>query len=633
MKNTIKICLYIACMCFYSIANAAIHTVTVNEDGSFTPSTIGIYEGDTVKWIFPTGKSGSIAPVNIMRNPQGLINPGGLPVGAILNPPNEPNAQCDDFKEYHPLNSFDFTGPMERAPAGIFSLGKNVCPRRADFGLNGRIDGDFSKEYVCKGTNPDTGLPLDPVFDSQVDEQILENPAIMGVLLRFQWNELLPEWKRNNPNASNQGWDLIDSSYDWRRLDLEIERVVKAGKMYSIAIKAGQEGTPEWLFSGKKRGPLGLKARVPGEVKQGLGLKEVRLADTHITPQELNNRTGQLCSNKLISFGNPTHVKYIKHYNNMLIAVANHIKKKNAWYQALAYVKPSGANLHSHENRLPKNCFATCATCNTKILAKHDYTPQGLYDFYAKQFLTISTNFPNKDMSYMLIANGFPRIASRNNYLGCERFEQNCIPWTPNTSPTVFEQSNEILDIGVRNYGASFAVQHNGLKRVVPPSGFVVGAGDSGQITGFQTVNFNGDVVDKATLDDAMQNAWNESRGVFIEAYEKILLETMGAGKTMIPLDTRGNTPNRTLMTWNNMLKARRNGRIILFNPQQPRNPILTPNLPKFKSNIYEHKFSATNLIQAQLNSGSITLNYVDPARCQNVSRAILRNYGTIIIK
>ncbi len=84
-----------------------------------------------------------------------------------------------------------------------------------------------------------------------------------------------------------------------------------------------------------------------------------------------------------MELGSPADPNYRLHYFNLLKAAARHIRERNAWYRALAYVKPSGANLFSHENRLPNNCEAQCEVCNPQVWAEQgDYTPTALYEFY-----------------------------------------------------------------------------------------------------------------------------------------------------------------------------------------------------------------------------------------------------------
>ena len=45
------------------------------------------------------------------------------------------------------------------------------------------------------------------------------------------------------------GPGTADASFDFTILDREVGKAVKNGKLYSLAIKAGDDGTPAWLFT------------------------------------------------------------------------------------------------------------------------------------------------------------------------------------------------------------------------------------------------------------------------------------------------------------------------------------------------------------------------------------------------
>jgi hypothetical protein len=130
-----------------------------------------------------------------------------------------------------------------------------------------------------------------------------------------------------------------------------------------------------------------------------------------------------------------------------------HIKSRADWYRALAYIKPSGANLFTHENRLPKRCSPGCV-CNTQIFAQHGYTPSGLYAFYQAQTALLAAEFPNKTISYALIQEGFPLVSNAGAY------EQSDGTSSGGPLPEGTEQTQTIIDNGQAAYGLSYAVQH-----------------------------------------------------------------------------------------------------------------------------------------------------------------------------
>lgn len=117
-----------------------------------------------------------------------------------------------------------------------------------------------------------------------------------------------------------------------------------------------------------------------------------------------------------VSLGAPWHPRYKAHYFALLRATADHLKTRASWYNALASVKPSGANLFTAENRLPGGCFDPLC-CTDQVWADADYTPDYLAGFYAEQLDVIAEAFPGKTMSYALIQAGFPRINRAGEYL------------------------------------------------------------------------------------------------------------------------------------------------------------------------------------------------------------------------
>ena len=85
---------------------AATHVVTVNLDGSFSPTRVEILSGETVEWHL-ADRTDTIIPVN--------LNAAGQP-------------DCTLPRPYDPKDPNEFTGPMPRAVSGIFSLSDEELP-------------------------------------------------------------------------------------------------------------------------------------------------------------------------------------------------------------------------------------------------------------------------------------------------------------------------------------------------------------------------------------------------------------------------------------------------------------------------------------------------------------------------
>ena len=64
-----------------------------------------------------------------------------------------------------------------------------------------------------------------------------QDPSLTGVFIRLLWSEL-----QKAPGTA-------DSSFDFMVLDREMNQAVKNGKVFSLSIKAGDDGTPLWLFT------------------------------------------------------------------------------------------------------------------------------------------------------------------------------------------------------------------------------------------------------------------------------------------------------------------------------------------------------------------------------------------------
>ncbi len=449
---------------------AATHLVKVNADGSFSPAVIVISSGDTVEWTL-NGPGDSIIPVTWD--------------GRSSN-------YCSAIKPY---SSTDFAGPMPEAPGGIFTLtpldfGLVVEPARSTCSSGLAPRAVAGAEMLCRGAV--SGATMDATW---------QDPSLTGVFIRLLWNDV-----QVAPGTA-------DASFDFTVLDREMNQAVKNGKLFSLGIKAGDDGTPSWLFTN--------------------GVTALSLQDSGSDGDEPG------CGSRM-TLGNPTEIAYQNRYFDLLRKVASHIKSRADWYRALAYIKPSGANLFTHENRLPKRCEPGCV-CNTEVFAQNGYTPAGLYGFYQAQTDLLVSELPGKTMSYALIQDGFPRI---NNSGAYERSDGTS---SGGALPGGTEQTQAILDNGQASHGLLFAVQHNGLnpKRTdgcltnlnAPgcPNRWVLQEGREGQVTGWQTTNAE-KVANPADTDSALQNALDNSQGVFVELYEERYWEAVRqpSGRTMV---------------------------------------------------------------------------------------------------
>jgi hypothetical protein len=500
MRQRILLAAAIACTCDLiglTLAAAATHRVQFGADGSFSPAVVTIRSGDTVEWTFAA-------------RTQSVVSASA--------PASAPNV-CPVPSAFPREGEAGFAGPMPFAPSGVFSLapledrglrvGTGACPGGRGMTVNGAT--------ICA-----TGPALTTMEDTWAD------PNTTGVFIRLLWNGL-----QTAPGVA-------DSDFDFTDLDREVTQAVRHGKVYSLAIKAGAEGTPDWIFSTEANG----RPR-PGN---GGGVTRLQLQDAGSSPDR-----NAACGPRM-TLGSPTDPAFQKLYFDMLTKVAAHLRSRADWYRALAYIKPSGANLFSHENRLPKRCSPGCI-CNTQVFAEHGYTPSRLYDFYRKQFALLKKEFPGKAISYQLIQDGFPAINDSGGYERADGSSSNGRPLPQGT-----EQTDRILEIGQNDLGPLFVVQHNGLqvyrgdceepagrrggragragaatRGLGCPNPWVLRAGADGKtITGFQTQNLS-DITTPEQVDLALKNAWVNSEASFVELYEGPLWVAVHMNNGILP--------------------------------------------------------------------------------------------------
>ncbi len=375
----------------------------------------------------------------------------------------------------------DLTGPMPRNPGGMFVLNHDG----PGLGPNGEED-----------PSAPTGAITDASWQSDRN---------VGGYLRLRWNWLQPDG---------------EGKYDWTIVDREVEKAVANGKMYTLAVKAGYHGTPGWIFD------AGVDKLVFRDFGSHEGVEECKCG-------------------AFLELGNPLQPRYQELYFEMLDALAEHLKSNAAWYRHLAYIKPSGANLYTVENRLPKRC--TCAEdcpgaenrckpltysgnpyldssnriCNTKVWADAGYTPEGLYAFYDKQLDRLAASYPEKDFVYMLIHDGFPRTNGPDHYLKCGDGED-----VEGVPPPV-SQTRQIVQRGWAAHKERFTIQHAGVRESKPINNFLLTERKPTQFIALQTTN---DVTDAAYMHRVVRKALDTSDAIMIEVYEQAAMDDARRG-------------------------------------------------------------------------------------------------------
>ena len=479
--------------------------VRVETTGRFNPSRLTIKDGDSVTFE--------------LIDPMDSIVPASYP---------GPQTGCPTVNPY--VGGIDnFTGPMPTSPGGIWVLG----PDEAGFEESETPCEDVEEQeqegppYLCK-----TG-PVGAVMDSTWSD-----PSITGVFLRLRWTDL-----QTGPVNATDPTD--DSMFDWTILDREVDKAVVYRKLYKLAIGAGKNGRPDWIFDSVASG--------------GGGVERLSFRDSG-SQGDSGSFCGPLVEGDICGYpmdlGSPADPAYRTLYNTALARVAAHLKERANRYRALAYMKLSGANLLTFENRLPKRCLEGCATCNPQVWlgARYPYQPSLLYRFYEEQMDTIGTEFPGKAIGYALIQDGFPRIGETGAYLDATCTEVD--PDVANPVPGGTEQTREILDIAMTGpYGVWFAIEHDGARPEGALQNLVVSNGSVDRVTGYQTSNQTR-VADLAQLQATLENVRNQdANAAFVEIYEQRLWEAQSNGGMLNANDSIG--------TWDDYFHGVRAGKTL----------------------------------------------------------------------
>ena len=484
--------------------------ITVQSDGTFDPPVLRVRDGDTVVWTLNDRRDAIVQ---------------SSAVASLV-----PWSDCLPPKPWDPADVNNLVGPMPEGASGVFALGPYAHDPGFQVTTAAQCAADdtvavspIGQDVLCA-----TGTPGETMLETW------RAGDITGVHIRPSWNQLQP----------------TRDTWDFDALVRDLNRAVKNGKLYSLSIKAGKHGTPDWIFSTSWNEDTGeiLPRDDPGPV-------------TRLVFRDTADDDEEGCG-ALMSLGSPTEQAYQNLWGAMLTKVATLVKSRADWYRALAFIRISGANLFTAEARLPKNCKRQCGICNSEVWARAGYTRNGLYTFYEGQVNKLLELFPGKAISYQLIQAGFPRVSDSGCWIVGQDDAQTgeqaytvcptagpfdvVVPGTLRL-PGGTEQTTHIIDNAISRLGPLFHVQHNGLQveptpgtcvnylnhPAVPhaglhyidsgpgcPNKWVLEAGVAGQLTGFQTNNAHG-VLTPAHLDSALVNARDNTDAAYVEIYEQ----------------------------------------------------------------------------------------------------------------
>jgi hypothetical protein len=217
-----------------------------------------------------------------------------------------------------------------------------------------------------------SGLYVISEFHKNLEEKIIASPLIDGVSQRSYWKNFEPQ----------------EGKYDWSFMDELFDLAIKNNKKVALCIVAGN-GQPDWLYE-----------------------KDIPFLNFTELPKE--GKTQFVANVKLPIFWNQ---KYIHYWTKFVAAVAEHLKSKPGYWDALTLIKVTGFNRwNSDEFRLPaqrnvQNNIAK-STDAIKIWKENGYRPSLVISSFKQVIDSFAKYFPDKQLGLPIITGGrgFPPI-------------------------------------------------------------------------------------------------------------------------------------------------------------------------------------------------------------------------------
>jgi hypothetical protein len=354
-----------------------------------------------------------------------------------------------------------FWGPQRNYPAGVYAMSVSaddcgmvertstssstsacVSPNEVTMGQVLRADG--KTDYLCAPTpalmNP--AFPARPLHDppqpnpacnaGAILDTTWADPGVQGVFVRLSWNQLQPE-----------GYDR----YDWSALDRALAQAVRHGKHVTLGVRTGGNSIPGWVFTS-------------GHPQLGRA-QLLRLRDWGTGADSTPDGN---CGAETLH-ASPADAAFKALFNKALADLATHVRADARRYAMVTGIKVTGLGQHTLENRLPKRCnialrntalgdtgtqgrivsvdspslsspifeskyldTANAATgrvndvakcvCNPQVLAAAGYKPSTVVSFYNEVAATLRAGFGHRQLIYMNISDGFPRVGEAGRFEG-----------------------------------------------------------------------------------------------------------------------------------------------------------------------------------------------------------------------
>lgn len=337
-----------------------------------------------------------------------------------------------------------FSGPYRTYPAGIYGMspGTDEC-------------GYVERDGACQGPNettlvsivrPDGGTdslcavsalnalrqPNPACVKAQVLTSTWADPGVQGVFVRLSWNDIQPT-----------GY----GQYDWTALDRELAQAVRHGKAVTLGIRVGGNSIPDWVFTS---GHPQLGRATPYQLRDwDTGADNMPDANCGIA----------------YTVASPADPAFRALFKQALVDMAAHLRADQRRFAHVAGVKVTGLGQHTLENRLPKRCNiarpnpalgdtgtqghivsmsstnlqspvfdpqysvagipatgrirdTSLCVCNPQVMAFAGYKPSTVLAFYNEMEATLREGFGHKQMIYMNISEGFPRVGETGRFDG-----------------------------------------------------------------------------------------------------------------------------------------------------------------------------------------------------------------------
>ena len=204
---------------------------------------------------------------------------------------------------------------------------------------------------------------------NSLPDRVFNEPAIAGIYLRYYWREL----------ERSQG------KFRWKDLDYDLDRVLAAGKKFSIGIHAGAFA-PSWLYA------------------TGTGIRSIAWS-------EATHGRGVGCSDYTAPV--PYDAPYAPAYIAMITALHDHLAARNA-LPLLAMVKVTPFNDFTEELHLPSSPYKprSCESDAQSAWLALGYRPSLVLAAFKEIYLPMADLFPTAVLSFNTIqGNSFPGIS------------------------------------------------------------------------------------------------------------------------------------------------------------------------------------------------------------------------------